>query len=138
MNKLVKKHNLNGEHIYLPTFTHWPPDVTHGLILAQRLLDSNKNYKLKMWISHPGYETIEDLKTISFKKRVNDVKDYFVNYILVDTFPEYSNQDLEDKSGHHFYPGWEVLYNIRNSKIKGILEIDKIFVNGRTYILYKI
>ena len=138
VNKLVEKNNLNGEHIYIPTFTHWPPDVTHGLIVAQRLLDSNRDYKLKMWISHPGYLSIKDLKAVSYKKKINDIKNYSVNYLLVDTFPEYSDQDLKDKFGHHFYPGWKVLYDIRNNKIEGIIEIDRLFVNGRTYILYKI
>lgn len=138
VTKLVKKNNLEGSYIYIPTFTHWPPDVTHGLQLAQKLLSSSINYDLKMWIAHPKLKNIDDLRIINEQITNKEINGKVFNYILIDTFPEYSNEDLRNKLGHHFYPGWEVLYSIRTNLVKNISEIDRIYVNNRHYILYKI
>ena len=47
-----------------------------------------------MWILHPGSLTLDDLR----KQKVT--------HLMIDTFPEYSDQEVE-KIGFHFYPGLE-------------------------------
>ena len=91
-----------------------------------------------MWISHSKLKNIDDLRIINEQITNKKINGKVFNYILIDTFPEYSNKDLRKKLGHHFYPGWEVLHSIRTNLVKDITEIDRINVNNSFNILYKI
>ena len=53
-----------------------------------------------MWILHPGALTLSDLRNGK------------VTHLLIDTFPEYSD-DYVEKIGFHFYPGWEHFKKIK-------------------------
>ena len=49
-----------------------------------------------MWILHPGALTLSDLRNGK------------VTHLLIDTFPEYSDDHVDKKIGFHFYPGWSI------------------------------
>ena len=52
-----------------------------------------------MWILHPGALTLSDLRNGK------------VTHLLIDTFPEDSDDPVDKKIGFHFYPGWSILKN---------------------------
>jgi len=122
----VEKNSIQGSKIQIATFTHWPPDITHAIYLAVSKLNIRETYDLDMWILSASRLTVDDLRK------------HETTHLLIDTYPEHSNEYIEKKIGFHFYPGWHVLKKIRLGDLQGMLEIDKIKVNGREYILYKL
>ena len=123
----VVRNNIQGSKIEIATFTHWRPDITHAIYLAVSKLNIRKTYDLGMWISSASRLTVDDLR-----------KNSNTTHLIIDTYPEHSNEYIEKKIGYHFYPGWSVLKNIRKGNLKGMVEIDRININGREYILYEL
>lgn len=127
ISEAVGRNNIQGSTIEIATFTHWRPDVTHGIYLAIRKLNIRKTYDLGMWISSASRLTVDDLR-----------KNTDTTHLIIDTYPEHSNEYIEEKIGFHFYPGWLALKNIRKGNLQGMVEIDRINANGREYILYEL
>lgn len=124
VHKYTVENNLEESIIRVATFTHWPPDITHGIYLAKRQLKVLD--KLGMWILHPGSLTLDDLRNNG------------ITHLLIDTFPEYSDSQVEEKIGFHFYPGWKIIKQIRIGNSLGMNYVDKIFINNREYLFYEL
>ena len=122
----VDKNKLQQSRISIPGFTHWPPDITHGVYLHIDQLKIDKEFNLRMWMLGKGNLTLDD-------QRKNNQ-----THILIDTMPEFSDEIVEKKIGFHFYPGWQVLKKLRAGDLQGMKEIDRIYVNKREYILYEL
>ncbi len=124
LHKYTVNNNLQKSYIKIATFTHWPPDITHGIYTAKRKLRVLEN--LSMWILHPGSLTLDDLR----KQKVT--------HLMIDTFPEYSDQEVEKKIGFHFYPGWKIIKELRRKNFQGMTYMDSIEINKRNYLIFKL
>ncbi len=124
LHKCTVKNKIENNSIRIATFIHWPPDVTHGILVAKRKLRVLKNFD--MWILHPGALTLDDLRKGK------------VTHLVIDTMPDYSDEKVEKKIGFHFYPGWSVIKKLRAGDLQGMEKIDDIKVNDRLYLLFEL
>jgi len=125
ITETVKQHHLEGSDIKIASFTHWPPDLTLGLDIAQAKV--KPPYTLGLW-----YIYNDSIKNLSLLKKQGTA------YLLVDSFPEWTDEQVKAKIGFHFYPGWEVLYKLRHGDLQSMKLVDTIKVNGRVYSFYRL
>lgn len=89
---MVIKNKIENTNIRVVQFSDWPPDVTLGIDLAQIRLKIP--YTLFTWIKFTDEWT-----------KVSDLKKHQIHYIVIDTFPEWSDEELQKRSGFSFFIG---------------------------------
>jgi hypothetical protein len=124
---LLHQHGLDNPKtdVRFPSFYNWPPDITLGLDLAQARI--RPPFHIGLWTIYN-----DDWKTL------NDIRKQGVTHLLVDTMPEWTNAQVKSKIGFHFYPGWDLLYKLRQGDLQGMTQLGMLQVNGRVYILYRL